>query len=552
MRFRDAFRAICLLLALAWAAPSGLRADEPLVPGAVGSADDADGVLRRGTDQERQRSWSAAIETYEDGLRRWPDRVDVRQRLRLCESHYKLGRRYLDASFRNVLLRLPEDKALALYDELLERIETHYVERVALEPLLRHGLDNLEIALRDPAFLKVNAPTIDADRVKRLRDSLRSRRERIPARGRADARALVVWACAESRSVAGINPAAVVLEFTFGACDALDDYTSYLTPDRLDDLFGLIDGNFVGLGVELKLDELGLRLVNVLADGPAWEAGIRTGDKITHIGGVVLKGMGLDEAAGKLQGDEGTVVELEVLLRSGKTKQFTLTRRPVEVKSVSQARIVDATEGVAYVQLVGFQKNSVEELQAAIASLERQGMKSLVLDLRGNPGGLLNVAVEMADMFLDSGVIVSTRGRGANQTAVYSAHPGAVWRMPVTVLVDHDSASASEILAGALKENQRAILVGERSYGKGSVQSIYPLRIAPAGLKLTTAKFYSPQNRPYSEQGIEPDVAVSGRITAKPGGRRESAPGIEFGDPARDPVLDRAISLSRRGLSTAR
>ena len=441
-----------------------------------------------------------------------PDRSDLRQRLRLCESHYKLGRRYNDVSFRNVLLRLSADKALELFDELLERIESHYVERVALEPMLRHGLDNLEIALRDPAFLKQNAPSADPARIKTLRETLRGKRMTIVARNRDEARAFVIWACGESRSMAGIGAAAVALEFAYGACDALDDYTAYLTPDKLDDLFGLIDGNFVGLGVELKIDELGLRLVNVLQGGPAWDAGVRTGDKITHIGGVSLKGMGLDDAASRLQGDEGSAVQIGILYRSGEARTLSLVRRPVEVKSVNQSRLVDTSAGIGYVQLTGFQKNSTDELRAAIAALETQGMRHLVLDLRGNPGGLLNVAVEIADLFLDRGVIVSTRGRAANQTAVYPAHAGSLWRMPVTVLVDHDSASASEILAGALKENRRALVVGERSYGKGSVQSIYPLRVAPAGLKLTTAKFYSPQNRPYSEQGVEPDVAVAGRI----------------------------------------
>ena len=261
----------------------------------------------------------------------------------------------------------------------------------------------------------------------------------------------------------------------------------------------------------------------MLAGGPAWDAGMRQGDKITRIAGVLLAGLGLDEAAGKLQGDSGTAVEIEVLFRSGTSKKLNLVRRPVEVKSVSQFRVIEGSDGIGYVQLTGFQKNSTEELRTAIASLEKQGMKSLVLDLRGNPGGLLNVAVEIADLFLDRGVIVSTRGRANNQTAIYPAHPGALWRMPVTLLVDHDSASASEILAGALKENRRALVVGERSYGKGSVQSIYPLRVAPAGLKLTTAKFYSPQNHPYSEQGVEPDVAVTGRVVAKPNGRGEKA-----------------------------
>jgi len=544
MRLRDVLHTLlAIVLANGLTAPV-VRADEPAAPSVSASTDDPAALLRKGIDLERERSWSAAMEVYEGVLKRWPDRAEARQRLRLCESHYKLNRRYGDKSFRDVLLRLPAGKAFELYDELLDRIDTHYVERVALEPLLRHGLDNLEVALRDPSFLTLNAPNADPGRVKALRETLRNRRVQVVARNRDEARGLVLWACNEARVAAGVGSPAVVLEFAFGACDALDDYTAYLTPDKLDDLFGLIDGNFVGLGVELKQDDAGLRLVNVLSGGPAWDAGLRTGDRITHVAGLPLKGMGLDEAAGKLQGEEGSSVELGVLLRSGDARKVSLTRRPVEVKSVAQSRIVDAAKGVGYVQLSGFQKNSTEELRTAIAGLERQGLRYLVLDLRNNPGGLLNVAVDIADLFLDSGTIVTTRGRAANQTAVYPAHPGALWRMPVAVLVDHDSASASEILAGALKENRRAIVIGERSYGKGSVQSIYPLRIASAGLKMTTAKFYSPLDHAYNENGIEPDLAVSARISAKPR-EGEAAPEIEFGVPERDPVLTRAIAQAQ-------
>ena len=555
MRLRDVLHALlALVLAATLADPTLRAADSADAPAPASSSPpsvEVESLLRKGVDLERERSWSAAIEVYETVLKSRPDLPDARQRLRLCESHYKLNRRYNDKSFRDVLLRLSAGKAFELYDELLERIETHYVERVALEPLLRHGLDNLEIALRDPSFLKANAPTADPAKVKALRETLRGQRGKVVARDRNQARALVLWACNEARSAAGVSTSAVVLEFAFGACDALDDYTVYLTPDKLDDLFGLIDGNFVGLGVELKQDEIGLRLVNVLSGGPAWDAGIRIGDKITHVSGLALKGLGLDEAAAKLQGEEGSTVELGILVRSGEAKKVSLMRRPVEVKSVAQSRMVDSASGVGYVQLSGFQKNSTEELRAAIASLERQGLRYLVLDLRNNPGGLLNVAVDIADLFLDSGTIVTTRGRAANQTAVYPAHPGALWRMPVAVLVDHDSASASEILAGALKENHRAVVIGERSYGKGSVQSIYPLRIASAGLKMTTAKFYSPLDHPYSENGIEPDVVVTARIAAKPKAG-EAAPEVEFGVPERDPVLTRAIAQARRPTSSAR
>lgn len=536
-----------------WAVPpspsSGASASATASP-LVDDATDPDAVLSQALELERQRNWSAAMASYEKALEAWPDRAVFRHRLRLCESHYKLGRRYQDPSFRTVLLHLPRDKALELYDELLERIETHYVEPVALEPLLRRGLDNLEVALRDPVFLTAHAPGSSPERVRWLRDVYRERRDRVAARDRQQAKAWVVAACDLGGKGLGLPPAAVVLEFVFGASDALDEYSSYLTPDKLDDLYAMIDGNFVGLGIELKLDEEGLRLVGVIQGGPASEAGLKPGDRITHVAGISVRGLGLDEAASRLQGDEGTAIEIAVLHANGSSQRLRLVRRPVEVRSIAETRIVDPAAGIGYVQLTGFQKTSTEELKRALAALKRQGMRHLILDVRGNPGGLLNVAVEIAELFLDRGVIVSTRGRAPGQSFVYRAQGRPSWTLPLTVLIDHDSASASEILAGALKDNGRALVLGERSYGKGSVQSIFPLRTAPAGLKLTTAKFYSPRNQPYSEQGVEPDILV--RVTARPAaGSSAAVSDLHLGDPDRDPVLDRALQQAKRPVAKA-
>jgi carboxyl-terminal processing protease len=545
-------------IAAAWAEPpspttgatAGVVAG-PASPAAGDIATDPDAALRHALDLERQRSWSAAITSYEHALEVWPDRAVFRHRLRLCESHYKLGRRYQDPSFKKVLLHLPRERVLELYDELLERIETHYVEPVELEPLLRKGLDNLEVALRDPVFLTANAPKAAPERVLWLRDALRAQRERVGAKDRQQARAWVVSACDLGARGVGLPPAAVVLEFVFGACDALDDYSSYLTPDKLDDLYAMIDGNFVGLGIELKLDDDGLRLVGVIQGGPAWDAGLKPGDRITHVAGLAVRGLGLDEAASRLQGGEGTRVEIAVRHPNGSEQRLSLVRRSVEVRSVSQARIVDPVAGVGYIQLTAFQKTSTEELNHAVATLQRKGLRHLILDLRGNPGGLLNVAVEIAEQFLDRGVIVSTKGRAPGQSFVYRAQGHPSWTMPLTVLIDHDSASASEILAGALKDNGRALILGQRSYGKGSVQSIFPLRSAPAGLKLTTAKFYSPRNRPYSEQGVEPDIPV--HVTAKPtlGAETPTTSDLQLGDPDHDPVLERALEQAKRPVARA-
>ena len=566
MRLAESSRSALWLIPafLAWTAAAAAAADpsspKPPAPAPAASASESDGeadaILERALDLERQHSWSKALEVYRDASERWPSRTVFDHRRRLCESHYRLTRRYQDQSFRNVLLRLPRAKALELYDEILERIETHYVDPVSLRPMVCRGLDNMEVALRDPSFLRVNGAAASPERVDWLRDALRKRRDRLVEMGfrdRTSAQNEVLATCDLAQKAVNLGPAPVILEFAFGACDVLDDYTSYLTPDKLEDLYAMIDGNFVGLGIELKLDTQGLRLVGVLRGGPAFEAGLKVGDQITHVGGQSLRGMGLDEGASKLQGAEGTAVEITVVHADGKSQTYKLIRRHVEVESVAQAKLVDRSYGVGYIQLTGFQKSSAEELDKAIAELKRQGMGTLVLDVRGNPGGLLNVAVEIAERFLDQGVIVSTRGRAAGQSQVYRVRTRGIWSMPLIVLIDRDSASASEILAGALKENNRATVIGERSYGKGSVQSIFALRAAPAGLKLTTAKFYSPLNRPYSEQGVEPDVAV--KVAAKPAAGREhegrGAAEASFGDPEHDAVLDQALRQARRAYKTA-
>ena len=264
---------------LAWAnSPAAIDGDNSAASTASTPPDSPDTVMERGLDQERARDWTAAIETYHGAVERWPSRIDFSRRLRLCEIHFKLNRRYSDASFRNVLLRLPQEQAVDLYDEVLERIQTNYVDPVPLEPLVRHGLDNLEVALRDPVFVKANAPQATADRVVWLRDTLKRYRASlsIPDRVAADSHGVIKLR--GSPQAIGLSSTPVLLEFTCGACDALDDFTSYLTPDKLEDLYAMIDGNFVGLGVELKIDKEGLRLVGVIRGGPAWDAGLKAGE----------------------------------------------------------------------------------------------------------------------------------------------------------------------------------------------------------------------------------------------------------------------------------
>ncbi len=219
--------------------------------------------------------------------------------------------------------------------------------------------------------------------------------------------------------------------------------------------------------------------------------------------------VGADRAADLLRGAEGSRVRL-LLQRDGIPEPFemVLTRRRVEVPSIENVTLLDAQHGIGYLKISSFQKTTAAELDDALWKLHRQGMRSLIMDLRGNPGGWLDAAVAVADRFLDSGGIVTTRGKNGIENQNYTAQPAGTWGVPLMVLIDGESASASEILAGAIRDNHRGTLIGQTTYGKGSVQGLFHTRTLNCGLRLTVSKFYSPTGRAISRQGVDPNIAV--------------------------------------------
>jgi carboxyl-terminal processing protease len=231
------------------------------------------------------------------------------------------------------------------------------------------------------------------------------------------------------------------------------------------------------------------------------------GEHLVNIDGTDCRTITTDEAASLLQGLEGSRVTLQVEGRESKLRQGTFLRRPVSVKSIPIARIVDREHGIGYIQMTGFQKTTASELDAALQQLQRQGMRALIWDVRGNPGGLLTAAVEVLDRFISEGVLVSTKGRISDQNWTYTARRTGTLDIPLILLTDGESASASEIVAGAIRDHHRGTIVGRKTYGKWSVQSIYPVR-GSTGLRLTTAKFYSPRGDTLGKIGVNPDVLV--------------------------------------------
>lgn len=497
---------IVVLSCLAWQiAPVAFAAND-----AVELPDDERTAVRRGAEFEYSRHWVDAIEFYEAATKRWPTNEQLQYALRRSKVHFGIDRRYSDASFTGKLLPLTRLESISYLNDVLTKIRQQYVESLGTTSFMAHGTESLYLALNNERFMEKNAPQADPEATRRLRDQLRERFWNYPTSSVDEAQSLVNQICDLSAQEVGLPAGAVVMEYIFGGCNALDDYSTYLTPSKLSDLYNNIDGEFVGIGIEMKADlGRGLLLVNVLPESPADEGGAQPGDFITGIDDVDCRNMTTEEAATLLQGTPNSRVRL--ILQDPETKEertTLLTRRAVKVKSIPVAEIIDSVNGIGYIKLTGFQKTTATELDAALLKLHREGMRALILDVRGNPGGLLNSAVEVLDRFIDEGVLVSTRGRIGDQNWSYSAQRPGTWKTPLTLLVDSDSASASEVVAGAIRDHQRGTIVGRKTYGKWSVQSILP-GMGETGLRLTTAKFYSPAGNTYGKIGLEPDLAVA-------------------------------------------
>jgi carboxyl-terminal processing protease len=374
--------------------------------------------------------------------------------------------------------------------------------------LAARGATAVDLALLDPAFCRANGLNLSANQLAPVRRDLYQLVASRLAASPDDLGALAAEAARMVEARSGLRQTATLLEFVAAAAGGLDEYSAYLTSDQLRDVYQQIEGNFVGLGVELKADRGALLIVHVIPGSPADRAGIHDNDRIIAVDGRTTAELSTDEAAALLSGPEGSTVRVTAVTPGAAPRELAVRREHVEVPSLEDVKIVDPSMGVAYIRVPTFQKTTSRDLEAALWNLHRQGMRTLVLDMRGNPGGLLTSAVELADKFLQNGNIVSTRGRSPQEDFNYQAHYGGTWRVPLVVLIDRDSASASEIFAGAILDNNRGDVVGERSFGKGSVQGIFPLGYAGAGVRLTTALFYSPNGQKISHQGVTPNVLV--------------------------------------------
>lgn len=496
-------------------------------------------LLQQGAYLEKKQKWGEALSHYEDAIKRFPHDQTLQGHQDLARIHYDLDRRYDDRSYRATMEALSTQQANELYEEVLLKVDSYFVQKMDWQLLVDRGTRCLEIAIWEGVLVDgQQTDTADPARaiiIKQLKQFIHEH----PIKTREEAVAIVSATAAFVSAELGVTQTAVILEYVAGASGGLDNYSCYLTGNQLKDVYSQIDGNFVGIGIELKAENNTLLIVSVIPDSPASRAGIQAGNRILSVNSTSTKNLSIDAAASLLQGPKNSRLELSIDSPQQPPRNVSLVRQHVEVPSVDGVCLIDETQKVGYLRLISFQRSTSREIDEALWKLYHQGMKSLIIDVRGNPGGLLSASVDVADKFVPQGTIVSTRGRSPQEDYDYPARRSSTWELPLVVLVDENSASASEIFAAAVHDHHRATLVGQKSYGKGSVQGIFPLARCGAGLRLTTAKFYSPNGQPISNIGVKPDVVV----------HQTGKPVLTIGTkpfPDKDPILRAGIDAARQ------
>ncbi|XZE22496.1 S41 family peptidase [Pirellulaceae bacterium SH449] len=471
-------------------------------------------VLEAGRKLEQERRWHEAILHYEKVVRKNPDFRNAAERLQVCRVHHDVTRRYSDRSYLQAVDNASATDALKVYSEVIAKLEVYYVDRIDYYRLALHGTAFLEVALTEPDFLGKHVRNASRESVEEFRKNIHKSvfGRRITTAEELKQTATLV--AKQAYDSIGLSTSAVIYEYVAGSIGLLDPYSALLTPGEYQEVMSGIEGNLIGLGIELWAEGTELRIVDVFRGGPAYFAGLSPKQCILKVDGMSVQEIGAKRAADLLRGPEGSVVQLQLKTIDDRMVDVKVERRKVEVPSVAMAEMADPVVG--YIRITNFQKTTTSEVSKAMLALSGQGMRSLIIDLRRNPGGLLDAAVELADLFLTSGTIVSTHGRNGHENHNFTAKRYGTWDIPLVVLIDEDSASASEIFAGAMHDHHRATIVGQTSYGKGSVQGVFHNENGNGGLRLTVSKFYSPNGTPISNNGVKPNVPVEIESTYEP------------------------------------
>jgi len=493
-------------------------------------------VLAEGQKLANGDRWSEALSVYQAALRKAPQSTTLLRQRQTARIHVDLRHRLHDAKYLAYAKSDSVEMAWAHLNEILYKIELNHLEKPNWSEIFNHGLRSLVIAGDYPEFQSHLWRHEQYDEARQQLHGIPNNYIGLNIRNHTEMTQVVREVVSELERQIGLSPSVTLHEFAATVASALDTYSTFLSPSQFDDLNSQIRGNFVGIGVELRSQPEYLEIVKAIPGGPADRARIRGGDKMLAVNDQAVSSIGPDAAADLLRGSVGSAVTVVVQTPEGNQYRLKLERARVEIPSIEEAKIADAAHGVGYIKLSNFQKNTPSDFDRALRQLQSQGLRSLILDLRDNPGGALDAAVAIADRFVSQGTIVSTKGRSFAENMTYSANANSTAaNLPLIVLINENSASASEILAVAIADHRRGLLMGDRTFGKGMVQTILPLTSGRGGVRLTTAEYFSPSGQRVEMQGVRPEVVVQTAARPKLDDLEPSQ------DMAADTVLEAAI-----------
>lgn len=497
-------------------------AEPPVKPQAI--AQTADALIEFAEIAERKGQWEKALEFYLRAFLAGRQTPEVREKVRLCLRHASQARRHRDAGFQQFVLALPPADALNLYAEVIGKLQANYTDRDRATPerLFGLGLEELDRALADKAFRDKHLTEASAAAVSKFRRSLSLDWHQRSPRTSQEARQVVFALTAAAQQELGLrNPSAVVFEFLCGACTGLDEYTVYLSPSQEQSELASPILELASYGLLIAYQSDGIVVEGIVPN--SWAA-IRTplqaGDRIVGVNGRNLDSGGLPALAEALRTPIGGGHEIEIASAMGLLSTQTI-QLPIPVPTVLEASILSPKDGIGYIRLAGLREPTPDDVDLAILELRNQGMRALILDLRGNTGGRFSAGVQLAQRFIPSGIIATTQGQAAEfANRVFSSDSGmAALDIPLVLLIDTKTMSAAEIVAGALKDHGRATLVGMPTFGKGAILYPFPLRgtnddplsVRPRSgvLIMTIAKAFSPRGTAINGVGVTPHLVES-------------------------------------------
>lgn len=512
--------ALLLGLAPGWGSngPAVPTAAAPAVPtvevpadilqnGNAGMEAQVSAIIQECYSYEQAGDWDAALEQYSIALRRFPGSRKLQSHYTRAKVLYDIQKRFETDWYLNAARHYESTRLQTFVQSFWNIVTTNYFHPFSVTEIFYRETRCMDIALGNATFRSKVLPNADPRQIEAFREELRQYVKDSVITSRADLANATMEIGWRFQNRFGQNAALLVLEGLFDCVTSLDAYSEVLLPDQYQGVIASVSGNLVGLGVTIKTQNGRTEITAIIPDSPAAHSDLRRGDQIIAVDDESVVGFSTRQVSAKLEGPSGSSVSLRVQAKDDLPREIVLIRRPITIRSVDHAMILPDSNGIGYFRLNGFQQNSALEIQQTLDQLQAKGMTSLIIDLRGNGGGTVNSALAISDIFLNEGNILQTKGANSNST--HLAHSDSKWNeIPLVLLIDGGSASASEIFAGAIQGLQRGVLVGKRSYGKGVIQTIYPIPESSFIVKLTTAEFYGPAGNCYNYVGVNPNYEV--------------------------------------------